>query len=227
MYLDEKTKKRAPHPYVEDKESVIYFKCNGIKVGAALDLNKTLDGAISEYMARSDFQSLTGNDKGSYDYDREKSLCGYRRTICIAEVAYADTSYGKKHTYKFSVVKEATPDGKSERVKILTPDYTKNILDLCKSTQKDFAKQFDKSGNMNRSSYAKEDKVSAPQVAANPTFEDMTSSAGDDLSLSLNQELQSPKKEEKIKPSAPKVSVVSEPVASSKDVDAFDLDLNL
>jgi hypothetical protein len=216
LFIDETTKKKVSHPYVDDKDALIYFNCRGIKVGSALDFNKLLDTSVSEYMARSDYQSLTANEQGTYDYDREKVLCGYRRLLCYTEVGYADSNHGRKQTFKFGVVKEKTADGKSDRVKVLNPEYTKTILDLCKDTQKDFTKQFDKTSYINNK-YTIKPEISSTN---NPTFDEPVQPkiSGPSLQMSVDQELSTVKKEK----------VQTKPVTdTADDTDAFDLDLNI
>jgi hypothetical protein len=207
LFIDENTKKKVPHPYIEDKYAVIYFNCKGTKVGSILDFNKLLDTTINEYMSRSDYKALTADDKGSFDYDREKILCGYRRLICSADVAYADTNFGKKHIFKFSVIKEKTPDGKGERSKVLDSEDSKTILDLCKNIQKDFTKQFDRTPMINKN-------LSQPVVTTVSNIEFADNVNKNDSSIHATTK--------PVKNPEPKVT---SPASSSDD--AFDLDLSL
>jgi len=133
------------------KETVIYFKCQGTKFAAAMNLITAFDKKCDELTPLSD------------NVDFEKSVVTPRRFITKAKVTTTDSAHGKKYTYDF------------EPFKKLADEVVVKFMDKSVEYVPEFDKQFDKTSSVSGGN------SSAPAGIAgvNPSFEGEEAEAND------------------------------------------------
>ena len=154
LLLDPKEKfKKVSHPVEEGQDALIYFKCQGVKFGSAMDIIDTYGKKTEE------LEPLSDNPKF------EKEVVTPRRFITKAIVTTTDSSHGKKYTYKF------------EPFKKLPDEVVTKFMDLAMAQSEEFEKQFNKTEWLSQGSgSAASTAAPPPGVEGNPDFSDGDSS---------------------------------------------------
>jgi hypothetical protein len=110
-----------PYPRKDDptKTALVHFKCDGIKMGGAIDYLKAISEATSKLPPISD------------DPEFEKATVSWRRFIVNVTVGTAKSDYGNKYVFVFTPSKQL-PDEK-----------VVSFMDQSETLTKQFLEQFD------------------------------------------------------------------------------------
>ena len=126
IYLDDKFQmvkvpKNIAKPEAGEIPALIYFKCQGVKFGAAMDFTSLLAKKAADLKPISDNPEF------------EKRVIAPKRFVCSCGVGQTDTRFGTKFTFQF------------DTVKALPEDQVRTILDKANDLVPEFERQFDKS----------------------------------------------------------------------------------
>jgi len=123
VYLD-KNMKPVPNKEEDGKSAMIYFKCEGVKMGSYIDFSRKVAEVTSKMEPISD------------DSNYEQAVIAWRRHIVTASVGTGQTQYGTRYVFNFNL-KQQIPDKQvvafmEQSEKLLEPfkqqfDYTGQI----------------------------------------------------------------------------------------------------